>query len=40
MLLVTLGCSWTRGVGVAYKKGMKEEEYKDKNDDDLSLIHI
>ena len=35
MLLVTLGCSWTRGVGVAYKKGMKEDEYKSKNDDDI-----
>lgn len=35
MLLVTLGCSWTRGVGVAYEKGNNKEEYKEKYDDDI-----
>ena len=35
MLLVTLGCSWTRGVGAAYEKGNSKEEYKEKYDDDI-----
>ena len=28
MKLVTLGCSWTDGVGVYYSKGMSREEYE------------
>ena len=28
MFLVSLGCSWTKGVGVSYYDGMTQEEYK------------
>ena len=27
MKLITFGCSWTKGVGVPYEKGMSKEEY-------------
>ena len=27
MKLVTFGCSWTKGVGIPYEKGMSKEEY-------------
>ena len=27
MKLVTFGCSWTKGVGIPYEKGMTKEEY-------------
>ena len=28
MKLITFGCSWTKGVGIPYEKGMSKEEYK------------
>ena len=28
MKLVTFGCSWTRGIGIPYYKGMSREEYE------------
>ena len=34
MLLVTFGCSWTHGMGVAYEKGMNFDEYRTKADGD------
>ena len=27
MKLITFGCSWTKGVGIPYEKGMSQEEY-------------
>tara|TARA_B000000557_G_C20698323_1_gene410470 strand:- start:138 stop:848 length:711 start_codon:yes stop_codon:yes gene_type:complete len=27
MKLITFGCSWTKGVGIPYEKGMSKEEY-------------
>ena len=27
MKLLTFGCSWTKGVGIPYEKGMSKEEY-------------
>ena len=28
MKLITFGCSWTKGIGITYEKGMSEEEFK------------
>ena len=28
MKLITFGCSWTKGIGIPYEKGMSKEEYK------------
>mgnify|MGYP003136488568 CR=1 FL=1 len=28
MKLITFGCSWTKGIGITYEKGMSKEEFK------------
>ena len=28
MKLITFGCSWTKGIGITYEKGMSKEEYE------------
>lgn len=36
-LLITFGCSWTRGIGASYVEGMTAEEYEAVSDDTDSI---